>query len=337
MAGHFQLRNRHWSVGTGNRSVSLFSLAQPRVFVVLLLLLSTLAPLDAAAPSLDEPPEDPATARLIADVTAIEPGKTFRLGVHFRMEHHWHIYWHSAREGGLGTQVLWQHPAGLKMSPLSWPVPKRYNLEGDLIAFGYEDEVLIFTEVTVDPDFKAEGPVEIGAQLSWLVCKKVCLIGQGNPKLELPVGTAQPANRALFDRFSARLPQSPAQAKKSGVTVSEKFLAKTETPIPEKWQITVEWPKAGARPPKEAFHLFPFDFPGATLGLGSVETDGARAVFTFSIDVYDRQEFRPARVGAVISWEPPPEEEGASGATSRPAVKKTSALRVTHDAQRASQ
>ena len=341
MAGHFQLRNRHWPAGASDRSSRSFLLSPSRSFPLLLLILlsASFSPIlsitDFSAPKLlaatDEPPAEPATARLVADVTSIEPGKTFRLGVHFRMEPLWHIYWHSARDGGLGTKIDWRLPEGLSAGELSWPVPKRYQLEGDLVAFGYGHEVLIFTEVTVDPNFSAEGPIEIGAQLSWLVCKKVCLIGAGNPTLSLPVGSAKPANGELFERFAARLPHDSERAKAQGVLVSEQLISSAGGTAPKEWQISVEFPQN--LPPKKAFQLYPFDVPGATLGLGSVETDGSTALIKFSIDVYDPEEFQPARVGAVVSWGGPSKAKAGSGAP-KGSASKTSALRVTVDAKR---
>lgn len=45
-------------------------------------------------------------ATLVSDVTQVEPGGTFRLGVQLEMAHGWHVSWKNAGEVGLPTEVV---------------------------------------------------------------------------------------------------------------------------------------------------------------------------------------------------------------------------------------
>ena len=53
-------------------------------------------------------------ADLIADATAITPGKGFTVGLRLRMAPHWHTYWQYSGDAGLPTTIAWQLPDGFK-------------------------------------------------------------------------------------------------------------------------------------------------------------------------------------------------------------------------------
>jgi len=53
--------------------------------------------------------------------------------------------------------------------------------------------------------------VNLSAKVSWLVCEKICIPGDGTVTLSLPIAPANsPANIVLFARFQKQLPNSPA-------------------------------------------------------------------------------------------------------------------------------
>ena len=91
---------------------------------------------------------------LIADVQKIEPGQKFRLGVWYRIQPNWHIYWKYAGDAGIPTQIDWQLPDGFHAGPLQWPLPTRDQEPGGLEVFDYSNEVLLFAEVQA-PDGRA--------------------------------------------------------------------------------------------------------------------------------------------------------------------------------------
>ena len=51
-------------------------------------------------------------ATLVADVSSIQPGQRFRLGVLYRIEPGWHIYWKYPGDSGIPTKIEWQLPQG---------------------------------------------------------------------------------------------------------------------------------------------------------------------------------------------------------------------------------
>src|SRR5204862_1495740 len=64
-------------------------------------------------------------AQLIADTSAISPGKPFTAGVLLRMAPHWHTYWKFSGDAGLPSEIKWTLPAGLKVGEIEWAMPSR--------------------------------------------------------------------------------------------------------------------------------------------------------------------------------------------------------------------
>jgi thiol:disulfide interchange protein DsbD len=267
-------------------------------------LAGTLLALLASAPGAgvaDEPaapPAEPARARLVADTNAFAPGSTFRLGVLFTIDPHWHIYWHSARDGGLGTEVIWKLPEGWRAGPVEWPAPSRFELPGPLVAYGYEKQVLLQSEITVPPEAPAE-PVSLGAELSWLVCKEVCVIGKGSPTLSLPAGAPTPSKEA--PGFAASRAQVPLHPVRSGISLEESYEGRTGA---GSWRIHLEFPEGVSPPDAKSMRAFPFDPPGGRLDEGRFEGEGRRRTIVFEVEVQSA-EFRRERLGAVITWPAP--------------------------------
>src|ERR1700685_4419029 len=62
---------------------------------------------------------------LISDVSAIQPGQKFRVGILYKIEPGWHIYWKYSGDSGIPTKIEWQLPAGFTVGDLRWPLPIR--------------------------------------------------------------------------------------------------------------------------------------------------------------------------------------------------------------------
>ena len=146
-------------------------------------------------------------ATLLADTSAIIPGKPFTAGLLLRMAPDWHTYWKFSGDAGLPTEIKWKLPAGWKVGEIQWPIPLKTNDPGNIQTYGYQDEVLLMQEIT--PPAKIDiAPVKLSAEANWLVCEKICIPGGANLELELPTSTtADPKNTDLFARYRRLLPQ----------------------------------------------------------------------------------------------------------------------------------
>ena len=146
-------------------------------------------------------------AELVADATAIVPGKPFTVGVLLRMAPHWHTYWKFSGDAGLPTDIKWTLPPDWKVGEIQWPIPMKLKDPGDIETYGYEDQVLLIQQIT--PSLAVTGAVTLSVEANWLVCERLCIPGSAKLQLDLPVGNeSAPANQELFVRYRQLLPQS---------------------------------------------------------------------------------------------------------------------------------
>ena len=147
-------------------------------------------------------------ARLLADVTAVVPGKPFTAGLLLRMVPNWHTYWKFPGDAGLPTEITWKLPDGWKAGEIRWPIPLKLDEPGGIQIYGYHDEVLLLQEITPPASLK-DSNVQLAAEATWLVCEKICIPGSAKLQLELPVAAQNTAaNEDLFSRYRRSLPQS---------------------------------------------------------------------------------------------------------------------------------
>jgi hypothetical protein len=167
------------------------------MLLVMLLVLSSAVPAAAS-----DYPDGNARVRLVADVASAEPGGTFLLGVHFDIRPGWHIYWRNPGGAGLATDIQWRLPEGLGVGPLQWPLPVYFTQGGDIPGYGYVESVVLASEINVPEDVDGTTPTAVGAKVSWLACKDVCVIGEAQLEgflAELPVD-------AVFATWSENMP-----------------------------------------------------------------------------------------------------------------------------------
>ncbi len=153
---------------------------------------------------------------IIADRSAIQPAETTeqpdaRIGVLFRISPGWHIYWRNPGEAGLATKVSWNLPDGWRASTLRWPIPRKIKERGEIVTFGYAEEVLLISDLfapPLDPDGSMQ--LKVSALVKWLVCSDVCIPGQAvveelfSFSLDSPLQVSK--EFSLFEHYQRLLP-----------------------------------------------------------------------------------------------------------------------------------
>jgi thiol:disulfide interchange protein DsbD len=151
---------------------------------------------------------------LVARELAAVAGETSLLGLRIRHDPHWHSYWRNPGDSGLPTRLDLDLPPGVSAGPLQWPAPERLFIP-PLANYGYEGEIVLPFSLTVPPG--ARSPLRIRAQASWLMCRDVCIPGEAELQVVVPV--IDPGRRSdrsrhagLFDRALSRMPSGPIEA-----------------------------------------------------------------------------------------------------------------------------
>lgn len=148
------------------------------------------------------------TAELMAEVSAIAPGQPFWVALKLTHEEHWHTYWINDGDSGLPTKIRWTLPEGFTAGPIIWPTPQRLPMP-PLMSYGYEGTTWLLVEITPPADLTAT-TVDLAANVSWLMCKEICLPGKAAFTLTLPVNTTPVIDPGRADDFRAARVNLPA-------------------------------------------------------------------------------------------------------------------------------
>jgi suppressor for copper-sensitivity B len=186
---------------------------------ILLAALATMAILVAYSSYPVESNEDnPVEMRLITAVAAAGDLDELRLGLQFRMQPGWKIYWRSPGTAGFPPEAKWTESTNLTSVDTAWPAPERFTIF-DLESLGYKDEVVL--PLTIRPEVPGQ-PLSLRAEVNYLTCKELCIPGNGVLALDIPAGPAAATpEAALIDRYRARVPVDAALL---GVAVEEALL-----------------------------------------------------------------------------------------------------------------
>lgn len=149
-------------------------------------------------------------AELVAEHTGWIAGTTNWVALRLKPEAGWHTYWRNPGDSGLPTTLNWTLPEGWKAGEISWPYPSMHRL-GELVNYGYDTQTLHLVPLEVPA--QADGEQTVRALAKWLVCSDICIPGQAELSLSLPVSdiaTADPVWSQRFTDTRQRLPQAEA-------------------------------------------------------------------------------------------------------------------------------
>ncbi len=158
--------------------------------------------------------------QLLTETNSITPGRGFSLGLDFRLESGWHIYWVNPGDSGDPPRVQWKLPAEITAEAMQWPVPHRLG-SSSVADYGYTGDVLLIAPMRASANLPLRQPAKIGAQVKLLVCRELCVPGKAEVSVAVPVSSGIPApssSRALFSAARRSLPQ----------------------PTPKNWRLTVK-------------------------------------------------------------------------------------------------
>jgi thiol:disulfide interchange protein DsbD len=207
----------------------------------------------------------------LANVAEIAPGVPFHLAFLFDIEPGWHIYWKNSGDSGAPTEIKVTGPAGFVIGPVQFPRPTAFA-EPEGTVYGYADRVALFVQVTTPAEMKIPPVAVFRAEIDWLVCKDICLMGSAAQSITIPVsvGAATAAeHRSEIDKFKARLPKSIRNGQ-DGVEIS----ASDD-------ELVISMASAGF----DDAQFFPFDTPGITYGAAQVSTSEGRLTLRIPIEV----------------------------------------------------
>jgi DsbC/DsbD-like thiol-disulfide interchange protein len=165
--------------------------------------------LPGAADSAGVVRDGPVEAQLVSEVTTVRPGEPFTVALRLHMDREWHVYWRNPGDAGLAPAITWQLPEGFTAGEIQWPHPARISTP-PITCYGYDDEVLLLVEITPPRGLEPGTTAVLRATAEWLACREVCVAGEAELAVSLPVVDAPPARdqewAGRFDEARRRLP-----------------------------------------------------------------------------------------------------------------------------------
>ena len=145
-------------------------------------------------------------AELVAHAPqGVQPGATLMLGLLLKHQPGWHTYWLNPGDSGLPTQLNWTLPEGLKAGATLWPLPDMIPV-ANMVNHGFEDQVLLGTQVQIDKNFQRSNTLELRLNAEWLVCKEECIPQSGQFLLTLNPQASTAGHAAVFAQLQEQQP-----------------------------------------------------------------------------------------------------------------------------------
>ena len=146
---------------------------------------------------------DHSRLRLISAQSTVGDGRDVQLGLEFRLEPGWKIYWRSPGDAGIPPHFDWSASANLADAAVDWPAPNRFRFYG-LETFGYEDAVVLPVKVRLSEPGEA---VSVRLRMRYAVCSNICVPHDEDLVLDLPSGLPQStAHAAKIARYAMKVP-----------------------------------------------------------------------------------------------------------------------------------
>lgn len=147
---------------------------------------------------------------LVSEQTTIQPGGAVTVGLYFKMQKGWHVYWENPGDSGQSPTLQWSLPEGFTVGEMQWPTPKKIALPS-LADYGYTQEVLLMVPLQAPANLKPGHMVRLSATAHWLVCSEICIPGSSQMNLRLTVSKKAPKksrNAFLFQKARKQIPQT---------------------------------------------------------------------------------------------------------------------------------
>jgi len=179
------------------------------------------------------------TLELVSDTSSISAGHEFTVGLQFKMERGWHIYWVNPGDSGEPPHVTWQLPKGVTAGDVMWPAPQKMGAS-TIVNYVYDGDVLLMAPIRAGVDYSASAADKLEATVKFLICsEQMCMPGKAQLSLSLPVkapNTTVAANAPNFAAARERLPKPPpASWKFSGHAEKDSLVIEIQAgrPIPQ--------------------------------------------------------------------------------------------------------
>ena len=146
------------------------------------------------------------SATLVAAETSIRPGTPVSVALRMEHEPQWHTYWINAGTG-YPTRITWELPPGWSAGDVKWPTPVLIkDSHGAVTGHGYDGVLYLPVSITPAADAKPGTHVTLKAAVNWLMCEDICIPGNQDVAITLPVSAEPPTPDEAVRLAIAKMP-----------------------------------------------------------------------------------------------------------------------------------
>lgn len=173
------------------------------------------------------------TVDLVSEVSHVQPGTPFYVGVFIHHEPGFHTYWKQPGIVGVPTSIKWDLPRGWKGGDLEYPEPESVMMF-TLKAQGYERDVLLQSKITPPKKLDPGSSITLSGRAVWMCCAQSCHPGFKDLSLTLPIAadspTPDPKWHPLFEKERAAHPRESSAWSSSARLLSDSQVELLLTP-----------------------------------------------------------------------------------------------------------
>lgn len=146
-------------------------------------------------------------AELVPEVSAIVPGEAFTVALRLNHDPKWHTYWENPQTG-YQTSLDWDLPDGFEAGEIQWPTPMLYQ-QDFILDFVYEGVTYLPVTLTAPEDLEPGSTVTFDVVAEWLMCADICIPGEVELSLTLPVAAESEPHPQWGEEIAATLAKMP--------------------------------------------------------------------------------------------------------------------------------
>ena len=124
---------------------------------------------------------------LISSVNSIPKENNLHLGLYFKLDPGWKIYWKYPGKAGYPPDIDWVKSKNIKDLEILWPKPEKFEILG-MKSLGYSKEVILPIKLIIENNNEK---LLANFDVDYLTCKKICIPFNDNLILNIPTGDGQ--------------------------------------------------------------------------------------------------------------------------------------------------
>ncbi len=124
---------------------------------------------------------------LISSVNSIYKENNLHLGLYFKLDPGWKIYWKYPGKAGYPPNIDWTKSKNIKDLEILWPKPEKFKILG-MESIGYSKEVILPIKLILENNNEE---LLVNFDVDYLTCKKICIPFNDNLILNISSGDGE--------------------------------------------------------------------------------------------------------------------------------------------------